>query len=548
MNKKNGKRQRRRNLKAGAAAAAALAVLTAGCSGGSPEAGGAASQGSGKEPAKLTNVTYWTGMATQVAATMKSYNEIAMYKELEKRTGVKVDFQHPPQGQEKDQFNLMITGGKLPDVIEHYFINDYPGGPEKAIKDGKIIKLNEYIDKYAPNLKKVLDANPEMKKQVTTDEGSIWGFPFLRGDKALQVYQGLAIRKDWLDKLGLQIPTTIDELYTVLKAFKEKDPNGNGKADEIPYLMRAFTPATGELNSSAAILGAYGISYGFYHENGQVKYGPVEPGYKEYLTLMNKWYKEGLLDKDFAATDNKLLDAKITGNQLGVTVMNTGGGIGKYMNLMKGKDPNFKLVAIPYPVLKKGDKQLWGQIDFIFNGKAASISSSNKNIEETVKWLDYGYSEEGHMLMNFGIEGVSYKMENGYPKFTDLVMKNPNGLPVQQAMAQYARSSWDGMFVQDKRYLEQYAELPEQKESLKVWAEPTNERRMPLVTPNREESGKYASIMSDINTYRDEMYSKFIMGVEPLENFDKYVQTLKGMGLEEAVKIQQAALERYNKR
>lgn len=494
---------------------------------------------------KLNTLSYWAAFNPAAAATMKSYNEMEAYKEMERITGVRVDFQHPPQGAtaEKEQFNLMLTSGNLPDVIEYNW-NSYPGGPEKAIKDNRIIKLNDYIDKYAPNYKRVLAANPEWKKQVTTDDGSIVGFHFIRGDRSLQVFKGPIIRKDWLEKLGLQQPTTIDEWYTVLKAFKEKDPNGNGKADEIPLLL-----TISELRNSHAFIGAYGVPYNFYKEGDTVKYGPIEPGYKQFLTTMNKWFKEGLLDKDFAATDAKLLDAKVTGNQLGALVGNSGGGLGKYMSLMSPKDKSFKLTGAPYPVLKAGDKPLFGHLDQPVPGKSAAITTSNKNIVETVKWLDMGYSEQGHMLFNFGKEGVSYKLENGYPKYTDLITKNPDGLPMSQAMAKHNRASWDGIMVQDKRYSEQFqGQIPEQLESIKIWSAPTNEKEMPPVTPNKDESTKYAAVMTDINTYKDEMYNKFIMGAEPIENFDKYVKTMKSMGIDEAIKIQQAALERYNKR
>ena len=104
-------------------------------------------------PPVLSELTYWVQIVSQVSATMKSYNEIEAYKELERITGVKVDFQHPPQGQQAtEQFNLMMTSDKLPDVIEYSWAG-YPGTGE-GDQDGKIIKLNDLIDQYAPNLKR----------------------------------------------------------------------------------------------------------------------------------------------------------------------------------------------------------------------------------------------------------------------------------------------------------------------------------------------------------------------------------------------------------
>ncbi|MBP1963177.1 ABC transporter substrate-binding protein [Paenibacillus aceris] len=532
----------------------ALAISVAACSkeSGSEVTSSAAPQPvKESQPPKLSQLTYWVPTQTQVSSQMKTYAEIGTYKELEKATGVKVAFQHPPVevAQAQEQFNLMIATNDLPDVIEASWgatsgaVVRYPGGPEKAISDKKIIKLNELIDKYAPNLKKLLDAHPDWKKQISTDEGSIYAFPFLRGDDKVRVFFGPAIRQDWLDKLGLKMPTTIDEWYTVLKAFKEKDPNGNGKTDEIPlYLDKNL------FSTDAPFLGAWGINYSFYQDKGTVKYGPIQPEYKDFLATMNKWYKEGLLDKDFAAPNDKLLDNKMTTNVLGASAVFNGGGIGKYAGLMKDKDPNFKLEAAPYPVLKAGDKPIWGQKDFAYSGIGAAISAANKNPIETVKWLDYGYGDRGDLLFNYGVEGASFKMENGKATFLPEVLNPPAGTSIQQSLAKYNRGTWSGPFVLSDNFQLQYLALAQQKKALEVWSQPTAERKLPIVTPTQEESSKFASIVTDIQTYQDEMLLKFIMGVEPLDNFDKYVKKMESMGIQDAIKIQQGALDRYNKR
>src|SRR5512136_1787770 len=185
-------------------------------------------------------VTYWVELNANAAATMKTYGEILCYQELEKRTGIHIEFQHPPVGQALDQFNLMIASQKYPDVIEFGFGGEAgssstaPGGPGRYLQDGVILKLNDLIDKYAPNFKKLMTEHPDWRKQIVTDNGEIYGFPFIRGDPYLLVYQGPIIRGDWLANLKLSVPTTLDDWHTMLVAFKQKDPNGNGKADEVP--------------------------------------------------------------------------------------------------------------------------------------------------------------------------------------------------------------------------------------------------------------------------------------------------------------------------
>lgn len=499
-----------------------------------------------KYPEKLT---YWVSLNANVSATMKNFNEMGVYKQLEKVTGTKVEFQHPPVGQEKEGFNLMIASGTLPDVIEYNWGTDVAKGPDNAIKEKTILRLNELIEQNAPNLSKFLKENPEVKKLITTDEGNIYVMPFVRGDAALLTFNGNVLRKDWLDKLGLPVPTTIDEWYTTLKAIKEKDPNGNGKADEIPFLLYSNPKdRITTMNALTAFGAAWGIASEFYQDGGKIKYGPMQPEFKDLISTLSKWYKEGLIDRDYAATDDKLRDAKVTGDTLGGLFTYLGSGIGRFMDLVQPTNPKFQLAGALSPVLKKGDKPILGQKDAAFTGIGAAISGTAKNPAEIVKWLDYGYGPEGSMLFNFGVEGESYKMENGYPKYTDIVTKNPDKLPMAQTIAKFARSSFNGPFIQDKRYMEQFSAKPEQQDAVKNWMNAENKKQLPPLTPTSEESSKYATIMNDVNTYLDQMITKFIMGAEPMENYDKFTAKLKSMGIEDAVKLKQAQLDRFNAR
>ncbi|QAY67933.1 extracellular solute-binding protein [Paenibacillus protaetiae] len=534
-------------------AAAALTVVLSACSSGSNGNGGEApaspqqsaaaeTPADGKIVSAPLTLTDFVQMSGNPAPGMKTFNDMAAYQETEKLTGIHIDFQHPTVGQEKNQFNLLMSSGEYPDIIEWGW-NDYPGGGVGAMNAGVIIPLNDYIDKYAPNLSKLLADNPDIRKEISTDDGRIYAFPFLRSDPYLRTYQGIGIRKDWLDAVGLPVPSTIDEWHTVLQAFKDKDPNGNGKADEIPLLIAKDTL----LNFSNVFLNAWGITGRFNLQDGKVVFGPTQPQYKQFLQTMHSWYEEGLIDRDYAGTDAKQKDAKWTSDVLGASELAVGGGIGKYTTAMTAKNPNFNLVGAPYPTLNKGDKPVLGQREPIFNGVGAAITKDNKHVVETVKWLDFKYGEQGHMLFNFGIEGKSYEMVDGYPKYTDEVMKNPDGLAFATAVGKYA-VPFGGPFVQDKRYQEQNASLPQQKDALNTWMDVNNDDLLPPLTLTNEESARLAAIMTDVNTYRDEMFDKFVMGAEPLDNFDKFVKTIQGMGIQEALDIEQTAYDRYLKR
>jgi putative aldouronate transport system substrate-binding protein len=501
----------------------------------------------GAENNAPVNVTYpiktdktlkvWMQLVNTLATTEKSFGDAPIAKELEKKTGVKVEYIHPAQGQEKEQFNLLLASGDMPDIIEYQWYA-FPGGPEKAIKDGYILKLNDLMDKYAPDFKKYMQENREVDKMVKTDSGSYYEFPFIRGHEDLMVSFGPIIRKDWLDELGLPIPTTIDQWYTTLKAFKEK------KGATAPLSLQMVYLRIGTFS------GAFGVTKDIYIDNGKVKFGPMEPGYKDFLATFRKWYAEGLLDKNMATLDAKILDSNMTADKSGATNAFAGSGLGKWIIAGKQKNPNYNLVGAPYPTLKEGQTPEFGSRDLPFSTSwESAISATSKNKELAAMWLNYGYSEAGRMTYNFGTEGVSYNMENGYPKYTDLIMRNPNKLPVANAMARNIRANYGGPFVQDVRYLEQYMETKEQKDAIQAWKK-TNAAKhlLPRVTLTPEESSEAAKIINEVNTYADEMFLKFIMGVEPMENYDKYIEQLKKLGIEKYLTIQQTALDRYNKR
>jgi len=488
-------------------------------------------------------LSYWGEINGNLISVAATHDEIPFFQDWQKKTGVPLKFTAPPTGQVKESLNVMLASGDLPDMIEYNFLGDFPGGPEKAISDGYILKLNDLIDKHAPNLKKYLQDHPDIDKMVKTDSGSYYAFPFIRGDEFLRVFQGPIIRKDWLDELGLPVPETIDDWTKTLTAFKEK------KGAAAPFSV-VSKPRFFNESGNGAFLGAFGVTRGFYQEDGKIKFGPYESGFKEYLKLFRQWYANGLLDKNIATADSKALDGNMASGETGASVGNAGGGIGKWQPLVEGDDPKAVLVAAPYPVLNKGETPKFGQKSQAYASEGTvAISTSAKDPVLAVEMLDYGYSEEGHLFFNFGTEGVSYNMEDGYPKYTDLLLKNPDKLAPAQAISKYARGSYNGPFVQDQRYAEQFFALQTQRDAVGIWKNTdADQYNLPPITPTPEESSEYATIMNDINTLVDEMTLKIILGQEPLEQYESYVDKMKSLHLDRAIEIQQAALDRYNAR
>ncbi|NQX46878.1 extracellular solute-binding protein [Paenibacillus tritici] len=527
------KRTWRRRMMLGTSLLLAISGL-AGCSGGAD--GNKNAKGAAAD--KPTPISIWASLNTNVSITLKNMSEITAIQEWEKKTNIKTEFQHPAVGAETEQFNVMLASNKLPDVMFVY--GDY----SKLYNDGSIIKLNDLIDQYAPNLKKILDENPEVAKQLKADNGDIYAIPHLRLGK-YKTFGGTFIRQDWLDELNLQQPETLEEWETVLKAFKEK------KGVTAPLLFGAPPKMTTMGPAAPTFLEAYGITNTIFLKDGKVAFGPIEPEFKEFLTTFHRWYQEGLIDPDFATNDQKTYDAKILGGQAGAFFTFIGGGIGRYLPALQEKEPKANLTAAQYPVLNKGDEPMFTGRSWEWSGAGATITKSNKHPEETVKALDYFFSEEGHMLKNFGVEGVTYTMKDGYPTYTDEILKNPEGLSVVQAMAKHFIANYPFVGEDDDRYNEQYYQFQQQKDAVALfskYSDNTLKVGIPPVSLTTEESSEYSKIMSDITTYRDEMFIKFVIGAEPLENFSKFTAQIDKFNVKRAIEIQQAAIDRYNAR
>lgn len=477
-------------------------------------------------------LTYLMGLNIFLQNSYENFIETPLGQELEKNTGIKVEYIHPQNGQETEQINILMASNELPDMVSHQWSN-YPGGPDRAINEDVIYSLNEYIDEYAPNYKKYLEENEDVAKKVKTDEGNHYIFPFIREETWMGAYKGIVVRNDWLEKTGLSVPKTIDEFDKMLYKFK-----GISKGEPLNI-------------GKEVLMYAYGIGDEFYlDENGEVQYGPIQPEYKEVITLMNKWYKEGILNPDFAVMDGARRDSDILNDKAGVFYGAVGGAIGKYLGAKPSDNPDFDLIAIPQ-ITKNGDEvpefaYLEDRVNL--NGGAA-LSKNCKNIELAIRYLDYGYSDQGYMLYNFGIEGISYNMVDGEPVLTDLLINNPDGESIDTIAPRYLRASYSGQFVQDGRYVKQSLIYPQQIAAYDTWGKSNMEKHiMPPVTLLPEELDKSSDIIVNVKTYVDEMFVKFVDGSKPIEDFDKYVEQLKAFGIDDLLKMKRSAVERFNKR
>ena len=498
-------------------------------------------------PAEPVTLTAWAALGDKASQVITSNNEIPVYEKLAEMTGVNVEWTNVSGADVGTQLNLLVASQQYPDLIYYSWQTAYAGGLAKAIDDGVAIPLNDLIDEYAPNLKALFEECPELKTQLSLDDGTIAMFPSARTDPRVRIWHGLQVRQDWLDNLGLEMPETLDEWYNVLKAFKEQDANGNGDPnDEIPFAASASSSMTSTVLSFACGVGL--VRDAFCVKDGKVVYSPAEPEYKDLIAELAKWYAEGLIDPDFAATDGNTLKSLVTTGVAGSYWGSLAGNLGGYNSALQEVVPEGKIVGAP--LLKDASGVAYTQEAEhakALTGFGAVITPNCADPVAAVKWLDAHFSEEGKLLMEFGIEGVSYEMVNGEPKFTDEILNNPDGLTYDIALAKYALKPNTAEVMDDiyAGYAQYNLQTEIQKEANAVWAKGDNSRVMPPISLTSEESDEYATIYSEIQTYVKEMLVKFVMGQVSMDEWDAFVEALNGMDLARAIEIQQAAYDRY---
>lgn len=455
-------------------------------------------------------------------------NDMPIIKEIMDKTGIIFKWEPAPSDgdQYKEKFNILIAGGDIPDIM----INSDKLVLNRGGVNGVFEPLNDYIDKYMPNVKAKLEGKPEVAKAITNYDGNIYYLARMTAVKPLNI---LIVRQDWLDKLGLKAPTTSEEMYNVLKAFKDNDPNGNGQADEIPFTCR------GKLNSLSPFFESFGLfgKDAFFVEDGKVKFTYTDPRYKEGLEYVNKLYKEKLIDNEYLTNDLNIWQSRLT---TGISGMTYDVFIRvEYLNNLLENPVFTGMVPLKRPdgVAATMDQQNP-------TGSGASISSKSKYKEEIAKFFNWMYSEEGILTTNFGVEGLTYEMVDGEPKYTDLVMKDPNNSPLVQLFKLGFRDAWP--YYTDIRYENEMGSESQNKLRDTIAEHIIPNYPMHSFSYTEEEQKVMTNVYPQIETYFNEMVNKFIMGTESLDKFDEYVEKINQLGLEEVLKVQQAAYDRYN--
>ena len=480
-----------------------------------------------------TTLSYFVADDSNAAIMTTDWNDNEFYQEMERRTGVHLEFEMVSSADYQTNFNLMIASGNLADMI-YVGASYYAEGVDAAIDDGYFLDLTDLVDEYMPNYEKVRTSDVQYELLSTTDSGRLGAVYELRQSKQ-GPWLGLWIRQDWLDDLGLNTPVTFDDYHEVLTAFK------NEKGATAPLILN-FSGSDGEFGTMSGglnVLNSWQLD-----ETGKVNFGPYMDAWKEYVTIMHQWYTEGLIDPDFMATDERTADmAKVVTGASGVfAALYTMPSVYEAAS----EDPNMNLAPVNPPVMNEGDEGHIRLRDSYTSGNTA-ISADSENWEVALRWLDYLYTEEGALLANYGVEGDTFEFdENGKPVFTDKILNNENGWTMTQTVASYLCPSAGIANWSD--WTRELAGVPEKDQACyDVWSEFSDDWRLPSsVTLTQDESTERAALYADISTIVKEQTAQFISGALDIEsNWDAYISALEASGMERAIEITQAAYDRY---
>ncbi len=523
-----------------AGVAAGTATVLSGCGASSSTASSAASSGAASSSSSANPY-----LASETPVTFKifaSLNNMAfdstwpVFQKAAEATNVSLEGVIPQTNSDVTAaFNLMVSSGDLADIISYNTTAEL----EKLGHSGGLLALNDLIDQYAPHIKEALDKYTGLRGEMTALDGNIYE---VRKANILYPAEYWWIRKDWLDKLGLAIPETVDDLHDVLTAFRTKDPNGNGQQDEVPLFDRAGYKMPDEY------LWLWDSSTEFNAVDGKMVFEPMEENFKVAVPNIAQWYKEGLIDPEIFTRGPKSRDILFGGNLGGCThdwVSASG-----YNDSLKTDVPGFNLVSMAPP------KNQNGKIIERARRNASSagwcISSTCPDPVAAIKYMDYFYTDEGSRLANFGIEGDSYTVNaDGTIAYTDKIMKSEStplgalramGVGFCIGMPQLPEYEYASMTQAGKDATKMY---DEHREWYPTNQPPFADGRLNLRYPEEDET-EYTRIMGDIRSYVDEKFQAWMMGTADFaKEYDGFVAELKSRGIDRAIEINQTAYEAY---
>lgn len=460
----------------------------------------------------------------------RTWEESLFFERMEERTGIAFSVSQftTADSWNSNKASILRGDAPLPDV---FFKADLTA---REIVDfyeaGKLIDLRPYLEEYAPNLWALLQANPAWEKAITLPDGAIVALPSIN---RLQNNNAMWINQSWLNTLRLETPTTAEELKAVLTAFRDGDPNRNGKSDEVPLSFISMW----DLRFLSHAFGLVSNDYYVYaDEGGTVREVLTDDRQRAFLEWLHELWVERLIDHNgfmISSSSRQVTDSNATmtyGVMLAPTPLTVvpSSALDQYAMLM--------------PMTYDG-KQVYRDLCGDLVRGAFAITSACRNPAELVQWVDYLYTEEGYRLAQAGQVDVDYfwnddgtwnwMLDDQTVATTVLPQVNMTeggyipGLSSDEFQLAYGQQQTHST-IEAMLELKEHATLP-----------------YPLVYPTKAQQTRIDEIQLSLGAYVERTMAWFVTGDMELndQTWQAFCQTVEQLGLSEMVGLWQDVLD-----
>jgi putative aldouronate transport system substrate-binding protein len=495
-------------------------------------------------PAPLTLV--WMRADSECAQWSLTRDTPLLFEWTEEATGIHMSFDVVPQADYEQVFNLRAAAGDIKaDLVQMQGSSD-ASYLARAFSDGVIVSMNDLLEANGQNMLALFKEYPEYKQDLSLPTGEFLAI----GAATTSPYEMRvwSIRQDWLDKLGLSMPGTLEEISSVAQSFATKDPNGNGKADEAGMLSP--DGLWGLIVMTGQAYGLVGMVDGWHVKDGKVINDWIDPHFYDVFTFLNDCVKKGAVPPDYD-------DASLNFGSVMSRAVN--GQVGLWVRAplvlpalldwsgydMQKTDPTARWVNTPLPPTAEG-LTVADVEPVATRWRTYGITKQSKEPAAAMRWLDYVFaSKEGRDIWSYGIEGQTY--ERNADGTVKMLVESENDAVKSGPLA---GRWWGGCIT-----MPLITDAGSTERGLVTWNAPDwcmktvsallpagrRSTQTPILPP--DSASRVATLMTDVKTYKNEMWAKFVAGDTALStaSFDEYVSTLEKLGLAEVRQLFQAA-------
>lgn len=413
-----------------------------------------------------------------------------------------------------DKYKVMLASNNLPDLVFTTVADAKRYG-----MDGLFIPLDDLLEKHGQNILQAI-REEGIEEDMRALDGKIYFFPKI----SLQHPEPYMVRQDWLEKYNIEPPKTLENIYQMLKTFKEQDPAGNGQT--IPFGSMMYNdPSICYLN---AFYRAFSVDQDFMLKKDRIVWGPAQSGMREAMIYLNRLYAEELLDNEAPVLAKKQWEERVAAGRVGMIIY-APVRADFFSEVLRRTNPEAKMVGLEPPIGIDGKRHIPPMPRFS-PAFCMTITRDSTEAEMIVKFFNYVFSPEGRMVVSYGVEGDSYEMKDGKPVFTDKMYKQEGSGNMFEKSAIGGRriACWS----YDAAILQQYkGTLALDAINLSL---PYLDPPAPMLNFNQEELNIIESRYKDLKDKTSDYLLKFLIGELSVDNsWDEYISELQRIGLDE---------------